>query len=85
MNTFTTQYGDDLTVCDLSQEFSRKYFYPDGREIYIEEPYQLFFKTDKRLDSHRVSRDEGRVVVYVPAGWTHFEWVPRDPYHPVQF
>lgn len=82
--SFDTELGDNLTMCDISNEDTRVYFYPDGSMVNVAMPDILYFKTEKRQDSHRVLGKDGWVT-YIPAGWTHFRWKPSDPTDPVQF
>ena len=84
INEITTNNNDNFTVCDISSEVGRIYFYQDKGSVAVPNPKTLWFKTGKRQDSHRILREDG-CVQYIPAGWSSFVWLPKDPNDPVQF
>ena len=69
---FDNQSG--LKFIDISSEHYREYDWGDGRKIRIEQPIHLNVSAS---GGHRVW-DEENVSHYIPKGWIHLSWSPKN-------
>jgi len=61
---------------DISSEIQRRYIFPSGRDILIEEPDRLHVSEN---GGHRVfSRKDGGTCYYIHEGWVAIEWKVRE-------
>lgn len=69
----------DREWADISSELVRRYIFPSGRDITIEEPLRLLVSDG---GGHRVfSAEDGGTSYYIDAGWIAIEWKVK-PGHP---
>lgn len=64
----------DNVFTDISSEAYRTYEFPKGDLVTITKPLKL---SVSRSGGHRVF-DEGGTSHYVPKGWIHLHWKPRE-------
>jgi hypothetical protein len=64
----------DLEFADISSEFWREYRFPGGEVVRIDEPLKL---NVSESGGHRIFDAAGRSH-YVPAGWLHLVWEPKE-------
>lgn len=61
----------------INNEAWRQYDFPNGGRVVIEQPVKLNVKRSERGDSHRLIDAQG-ICHYIPAGWIHLSWRPKD-------
>jgi hypothetical protein len=66
--------ASDLEFTDISSEQWREYRFLNGETVRIEAPLKLNVSGS---GGHRIF-DEAGVSHYIPAGWIHLMWVPKD-------
>ena len=59
---------------DISSEQYREYVFSGGETVRIDEPRQLNVSAS---GGHRVS-DASGMSHYIPTGWLHLRWLPKD-------
>jgi len=57
---------------DLRAEMWRKYVFPDGSTVFIDQPQELAV-SPSGSGGHRVTTPDG-VCHYIPSGWIELQW-----------
>jgi len=65
--------GTDMKFVDVSSETLRRYFFPGGEVVAIDDPQFLHVSRS----GHRVLDGRG-FSHYIPKGWIHLEWKVAD-------
>jgi len=73
------KYAQMVDACgrewlDISSEKYRVYRFPDQEIVEVHEPLRLLISDS---GGHRVFDNSGQCH-YIPAGWIHIRWVPKE-------
>ena len=66
--------GSSLKLNDISSEEWREYEFEENKKVRIENPLGI---NVSKSGGHRVI-DAGGITHYVPKGWFHISWKPKD-------
>jgi hypothetical protein len=88
---FSKQFTDnpELQFRDISAEYWRAYYFPDGSFVTIDDPVALSLNCEGAYPawgggSHRVIDNLG-VAHYIPRGWIELKWQNREDCKPISF